>query len=79
MSRRALLLVNRFSRRGQESLSEVVKQLQQDFHLLEESTAPPRQISHLIRQYRHQVDLVIVGGGDGTLNAAIEGLVDSCR
>jgi YegS/Rv2252/BmrU family lipid kinase len=77
MSRRALLLVNRFSRRGQESFSEVVKQLQQDFDLIEESTAQPRQIPHLIRQYRHQVDLVIIGGGDGTLNAAIEGLVDT--
>lgn len=77
MSRRALLLVNRSSRRGQESVSGVVKQLQQDFHLVEESTEHPRQISHLIRQYRHQVDLVIVGGGDGTLNAAIEGLIDT--
>ncbi|MBE9226546.1 lipid kinase [Phormidium sp. LEGE 05292] len=77
MSRRALLLVNRSSRRGQESASEVVKQLQQDFHLVEESTEHPREISHLIRQYRHQVDLVIVGGGDGTLNAAIEGLMDT--
>ena len=77
MSRRALLLINRFSRRGQESLSEVVKQLQPDFHLLEETTEQPQQISSLIRQYRHQVDLVIIGGGDGTLNAAIEGLIDT--
>lgn len=77
MSRRALLLVNRSSRRGQESASEVVKQLQQDFHVVEESTEHPREISHLIRQHRHQVDLVIVGGGDGTLNAAIEGLMDT--
>ncbi|OKH40888.1 lipid kinase [[Phormidium ambiguum] IAM M-71] len=77
MSRRALLLVNRFSRRGKENFSEIVRQLQPNFHLLEESTEQPRQISDLIRQYRHQVDLVIVGGGDGTLNAAIEGLIDT--
>ncbi|MFB2934817.1 hypothetical protein ACE1B6_06025 [Aerosakkonemataceae cyanobacterium BLCC-F154] len=63
MSRRALLLINRFSRRGQESFFEAVKQLQQNFELLEASTEQPRQISHLIRQYRHQVDLVVVGGG----------------
>lgn len=77
MSRRALLLVNRFSRRGQERFSEVVKQLQPDFHLIEGNPEQPRQISDLIHQYRHQVDLVIVGGGDGTLNAAIEGLIDT--
>lgn len=77
MSRRALLLVNRSSRRGKESFSAVVSQLQPNFHLLEESTEQPRQISDLIRRYRHQVDLVIIGGGDGTLNAAIEGLIDT--
>lgn len=77
MSRRALLLVNRSSRRGKESFSAVVSQLQPNFHLLEESTEQPRQISDLIRRYHHQVDLVIIGGGDGTLNAAIEGLIDT--
>lgn len=77
MSRRALLLVNRSSRRGKENFSEVVRQLQPNFHLLEESAEQPRQISDLIRRYRHQVDLVIIGGGDGTLNAAIEGLIDT--
>lgn len=77
MSRRALLLVNRFSRRGKENFSAVVRQLQPNFHLLEESAEQPRQISDLIRRYRHQVDLVIIGGGDGTLNAAIEGLIDT--
>jgi len=78
MSRRALLLVNRHSRRGKESLALVIKQLQQlGFHLVEESTEQPKQVSNLIRQYRNQVDLVIVGGGDGTLNAAIEGLIDT--
>lgn len=77
MNRRALLLVNRFSRRGQESFSEVVKQLQRDFQLIEGNAEQPRQISDLIHQYRHQVDLVIIGGGDGTLNAAIEGLINT--
>ncbi|MDP8936021.1 MAG: lipid kinase, partial [Cyanobacteriota bacterium] len=30
-----------------------------------------------IRRYQNQVELVIIGGGDGTLNAAIEGLIDT--
>ncbi|HEY9749137.1 MAG TPA: lipid kinase [Allocoleopsis sp.] len=78
MTQRALLLVNRHSRRGGETLSQAISQLQAlDFELFEESTAKPQQLSDIIRRYRDRVDLVIVGGGDGTLNAAIEGLVDT--
>ncbi len=78
MSQRALLLVNRHSRRGQETLVEAVSQLQAlGFELYEESTEKPEQLPDIIRSYRDRVDLVIIGGGDGTLNAAIEGLVDT--
>ena len=76
--KRALLLVNRHSRRGQKSLPQAVSQLQQvGLELIEESTPHPRQLPDLIRRYKNQVDLVIIGGGDGTLNAAIPGLVDT--
>lgn len=75
---RALLLVNRHARKGDESISQAVKQLQHlGVEILEESTEKPQQIPDLIRRYRHQVDLVIIGGGDGTLNAAADGLIDS--
>jgi YegS/Rv2252/BmrU family lipid kinase len=47
------------------------------FELLEESTEKPQQLPDIIRSYRDRVDLVIIGGGDGTLNAAVEGLVDT--
>ena len=78
MSRQALLLINRHSRRGQENLSEAVNQLQLlGFNLLEESTDKPHQLPDLIRKYRSRVDLVIVAGGDGTLNASVEGLIDT--
>ncbi len=78
MTQRALLLVNRHSRRGHETLSQVVEQLQSlGFELFEESTEKPQQLPDIIRSYRDRVDLVIIGGGDGTLNAAIEGLVDT--
>lgn len=78
MTQRSLLLVNRQSRRGQETLSQVVSQLQAlGFELFEESTEKPEQLPEIIHRYRDRVDLVIVGGGDGTLNAAIEGLVDT--
>lgn len=76
--RRALLLVNRGARKGDESIPQAIKQLQYlGVEILEESAENPQQIPDLIRRYRHQVDLVIIGGGDGTLNAAADGLIDS--
>lgn len=48
-----------------------------EFHLTAILLDNIRSTSDLIRQYRDQVDLVIVGGGDGTLNAALEGLVET--
>ncbi|MBD2537889.1 lipid kinase [Coleofasciculus sp. FACHB-SPT36] len=78
MNRRALLLLNRHARRGKEGLSEAVAKLQElGFDLQEESTQKPQQIPEIIRRYRDRVDLVIIGGGDGTLNAAAEGLIDT--
>jgi len=78
MNQRALLLVNRHSRRGKDTISEAVEQLQAlGFDLQEESTEKPQQLPDLIRRYQDQVDLVIVGGGDGTLNAAVKGLVET--
>ena len=78
MNQRALLLVNRQARRGQEALAQAIEHLQaRGLDLLEESSAKPEELSDLIRSYRDRVDLVIVGGGDGTLNAVTEGLVDT--
>lgn len=78
MSHRALLLVNRHARHGDKQLSAAIDQLQTSgFELLEESTENPGQLAELIRRYQHQVDLVIVGGGDGTLNAAVDALVET--
>jgi diacylglycerol kinase (ATP) len=78
MTQRALLLVNRHSRQGYKTLAQVLSELDAlGFEVLEESTERPHQLPDLIRSYRDRVDLVIVGGGDGTLNAAIEGLVDT--
>ncbi len=75
---RALLLINRHARRGKTALAEAIALLQSlDFVLIEESTNHPRQLSNLIRHYQDQVDLVIIGGGDGTLNAAIDGLIST--
>lgn len=78
MTGRALLLLNRDSRRGEETLNQVISELKAlNLEVFEESTAKPQQLTKLIRSYRDRVDVVIVGGGDGTLNAAIDGLLDT--
>lgn len=78
MNRRALLLVNRHARRGKEALSQAFSKLQElGFDLQEESTEKPKQLPDIIRRWSDRVDLVIVGGGDGTLNAAVDGIIDT--
>lgn len=77
MSQRALLLVNPHARRGDNAQQQAIEKLQQLGLELVVESGNPRTLSDLIRQYRQQVDLVIVGGGDGTLNASVEGLLDT--
>jgi diacylglycerol kinase (ATP) len=76
--KRALLLVNRHARSGHKDLYQAISELQNlGLELIEKPIQNPRQLPDVIRSYNNQVDLVIIGGGDGTLNAAAEGLIDT--
>ncbi|MEA5570368.1 lipid kinase [Calothrix sp. UHCC 0171] len=78
MNQRALLLINRHSRQGQTKLSEAIAYLEKlGFDVIEESTEHPQHLAEVIHQYKNKVDIVIVGGGDGTLNAAVDCLVET--
>ncbi|PSB20294.1 lipid kinase [Phormidesmis priestleyi ULC007] len=78
MTQRALFLVNRHARKGQQQLDAATNQLKSlGFELQEASIDHPDQLADVIRDHRGSVDLVIIGGGDGTLNAAAAGLVDT--
>jgi diacylglycerol kinase (ATP) len=78
MSLRALLLVNRHSRQGKERYEEAINCLNRlGLKIITESTENPAQLGDVIRRYQQEIDLVIVGGGDGTLNAAVEAIVDT--
>lgn len=76
--RRALLLVNPHSRTGRQNASQASQILEAlGLELIKDYADDVKELSQLIRKYQHQVDIVIIGGGDGTLNLAIEGLMDT--
>ena len=75
---RALLLVNSQSRRGRKLLGRAIEILDSmGLELIYRSTKRSSDFQDLIRQYADRVDCVIIGGGDGTLNAALPALMDT--
>jgi diacylglycerol kinase (ATP) len=74
MIRRALLLVNPGSRRGSEAEGEAeanLKALGLDLLV----SRDPTEVEQILQRERAGIDRVIVAGGDGTLNAVLQGLV----
>jgi diacylglycerol kinase (ATP) len=77
-SRRALLLVNRRARRGSSSIADAIDLLEASgLDMVEAPISGRSAISDAIRAHAQEIELVIVGGGDGTMNAAAAGLVDT--
>jgi YegS/Rv2252/BmrU family lipid kinase len=75
--RRALLLINKRARRGSESYVSIVEKLSQGGITVIEPTGPENlSINEKIEQAKG-CDLIIIGGGDGTLNAATPALIKS--
>ncbi len=78
MNQRALFFVNRLSRQGRKNRIEAIVHLRRyGFELVEEPVYHPGEIPEVIRQHQDKVDLVIIGGGDGTMNTAVDALVDT--
>lgn len=78
MPTRALLLINRKSRSGEADERMIVERLQAagigvDVRPLE----APAQIADCIDRHRDGIDRVIIGGGDGSMNAALRPLLDA--
>lgn len=77
MSSRALFLVNPSARRGSEGAEEIAARLRAlGLALVVEATDDPSRFPGLIRRHLGAIDRVIVGGGDGTLNAAVQVLAE---
>ncbi len=79
MGKRVLLAVNARARRGLEARDRAAEAFRARGHEVVELTrdAPPDQLSPEICKHTGQVDAVVVGGGDGTLLTALDGLVRS--
>jgi YegS/Rv2252/BmrU family lipid kinase len=77
-TRRALLLLNRKARSGGLDISEALQVLREGGIDLEERACDSATaMAQTIRSGAREFNLVIVGGGDGTLNCASPGLVEA--
>ena len=74
----ALMLVNPNARRGGEAIESVVAQLEAGgLRVFKETFDSPVELTSDILDREDNIDLVIVCGGDGTLNAAAPALIKS--
>lgn len=74
----ALLLINPRSRKGRAAASRARTLLTQaGITLLQPAEEESRSYCELIAAYAPRIDAVIVGGGDGTLNAAAPGVMQT--
>lgn len=76
--RRALLIINAKSRSGEASLPAVKTAFAAEgFSVLLPSAEEMRDCAAAIRRHKDEVDLIVVGGGDGSLNCAAAGLLEA--
>ena len=76
--RRALMLVNPNARRGTAALEPVIARLREGgVDPVVEQFQTPDEVSADIARRRHEADLVIVCGGDGTINSAAKGILET--
>jgi YegS/Rv2252/BmrU family lipid kinase len=77
-AKRALLLVNPRSRQGASDLAAALDALPAcGVEAVVERLEGGRTAADIVRRHAGKMDLAIVGGGDGTLNAAADALVEA--
>jgi diacylglycerol kinase (ATP) len=74
--KRVLLLVNPKARSGAEAYLEAASSLEaRGFSVLRAQNAQPQDFCRLIQLYSNNVDLIVLGGGDGTIRCGLEALM----
>jgi diacylglycerol kinase (ATP) len=80
MRRNVLIIANRHSRRGSTHLGAVLERLRADGLEPEVHELPrKRPLEQLIRERGNKADVIVLGGGDGTMNAASSALLEAAR
>ncbi len=75
---RALLLANAQARSVSDQLPEAIAWLESaGWELNVQTPRDASDLGDLVRKHRDSVDVVIVGGGDGTLNAVADAIVET--
>jgi YegS/Rv2252/BmrU family lipid kinase len=77
-ARRALLVINENSRQGQDGGQAAVAALERGgIQLLRETCHRAEDLADIIRGAAKTIDLVVLGGGDGTLSSAAPALIET--
>jgi diacylglycerol kinase (ATP) len=79
MSTSTLLVANPGSRSGDDDLDEYVERFQAQGEVIFERPDKPDNLPELIRRHGPEVDRVVVGGGDGTVNLALDAVIEVDR
>lgn len=75
---RALLLAILSPNQSRKRLSEAIGYLQRSgLDVIAEYPEQPQDICELIQSHQDEVDLVIIAGGDATLNAGVDAVIDT--
>ena len=76
--RRALLLLNPNARNGNQDVESALQRLREaGLTLIDLDPDGPEDVASCIRRHAHDADLLIAGGGDGTMNTVAEALMDT--
>ncbi len=76
--RRALVFLNEKARSVAPNVQRAIEALKsRNFDVVRSKITKRTAVARIINEHRDAVDLVIVGGGDGTLNCVLQGLVGS--